>query len=161
MLLADFGLARAVDGATLTRSGVVAGTPCFMSPEQAQGESIDHRADLFSLGSVIYTMCTGHPPFRAETTLAVLRRICDDPPRSVCEVNADMPVWLEAIVMKLLAKQADERWQSASEVSEVLAGCLAHVQQPTHIPLPNEVTALAGRKSWRSHWWRTRRRWTS
>ena len=63
--ITDFGLARAVDDASVTQSGVVAGTPMYMSPEQAEGEPIDHRADLFSLGSVLYAMCTGRPPFRA------------------------------------------------------------------------------------------------
>src|SRR5262249_9406898 len=67
--IADFGLARAVDDASLTQAGVIAGTPMFMSPEQARGESLDHRSDLFSLGSVLYTMCTGQPPFRANKTL--------------------------------------------------------------------------------------------
>ena len=76
--ITDFGLARAVDDASQTQSGVIAGTPQYMAPEQARGEAVDARADLFSLGSVLYAMCTGHPPFRAETTLAVLRRICDD-----------------------------------------------------------------------------------
>src|SRR6202035_3884203 len=71
--LTDFGLARAVDDASLTQSGVIAGTPLFMSPEQACGESLDHRADLFSLGSVLYTLCTGVPPFRAPNTMAVLK----------------------------------------------------------------------------------------
>ena len=79
--ITDFGLARAVDDASQTQSGFIAGTPQYMAPEQARGEPIDARADLFSLGSVMYAMCTGRPPFRAETTLAVLRRICDDEPR--------------------------------------------------------------------------------
>ena len=70
--ITDFGLARAVDDASLTQSGVVAGTPLFMAPEQARSETIDHRADLFSLGAVLYAMCTGRSPFRAPTTLAVL-----------------------------------------------------------------------------------------
>src|SRR5205823_3462976 len=64
--LTDFGLARAVDDASLTQSGVLAGTPQYMAPEQAHGEPADHRADLFSLGSVLYAMCTGRPPFRAD-----------------------------------------------------------------------------------------------
>ena len=76
--LTDFGLARAVDDASLTQSGVVAGTPLFMAPEQARCETIDHRADLFSLGAVLYAMCTGRSPFRASTTLGVLRRVSDD-----------------------------------------------------------------------------------
>jgi len=76
VLLTDFGLARTMDEASLTRSGVIAGTPQYMSPEQARGESIDHRTDLFSLASVIYAMCVGHSPFRAETTMGILHRIC-------------------------------------------------------------------------------------
>ena len=81
--ITDFGLARAVDDASLTRSGIVAGTPLYMAPEQARGEALDHRADLFSLGTVLYAVLTGRPPFRAETALAVLKRVAeDDPPRS-------------------------------------------------------------------------------
>ena len=66
--ITDFGLARAVDDASMTRSGVIAGTPQYMSPEQARGEAIDARSDLFSLGSLMYAMCTARPPFRAETS---------------------------------------------------------------------------------------------
>src|SRR5438270_9475217 len=76
--LTDFGLARAVDDASLTQSGVVAGTPEYMAPEQARGEAVDHRADLFSLGSVLYAMCTGRPPFRASGSLAILKRVSED-----------------------------------------------------------------------------------
>ena len=86
--ITDFGLARAMDEASQTQSGVLAGTPQYMAPEQASGEAIDYRTDLFSLGSVLYAMCTGHSPFRAETTVAVLRRICDGSPRPVREVNS-------------------------------------------------------------------------
>ncbi len=78
--ITDFGLARAVDDASLTQSGVVAGTPQYMAPEQARGEPVDHRADLFSLGSVLYAMCTGQPPFRAGGTLAVLRQVAEETP---------------------------------------------------------------------------------
>lgn len=63
VMLTDFGLARTVDDASLTKTGVIAGTPQYMSPEQARGEATDHRSDLFSLGSVMYAMCTGRPPF--------------------------------------------------------------------------------------------------
>lgn len=137
--LTDFGLARAVDDATMTRSGVIAGTPQYMNPEQAHGKAIDNRADLFSLGSVLYAMCAGHPPFRAETTMGILRRICEETPRPVCEVNADVPVWLGRIIGKLHAKDPDERFQSAAEVAELLGKCLAHVQQPTAVPLPKSL----------------------
>src|SRR5207248_7730435 len=102
--LTDFGLARAADDASLTQSGVLAGTPQYMAPEQAQGEAMDHRADLFSLGSVLYAMCAGRPPFRAETTMAVIRRVCDERPRPLREVNPEVPGWLAAIIAKLHAK---------------------------------------------------------
>src|SRR5262249_38197920 len=85
--ITDFGLARMADDVGLTQNGVIAGTPEYMAPEQARGETIDHRADLFSLGSVLYACCTGQPPFRGSTALAVLRQVSDDPPRSVRSLN--------------------------------------------------------------------------
>lgn len=138
-MLTDFGLARAVDDASMTRSGVIAGTPQFMSPEQARGEAVDHRSDLFSLGSVLYTMCAGRPPFRAETTMGLLRRIIDVDPRPLTEVNSDSPLWLAAIVEKLHAKNADDRFESAGELADLLESCLAHVQQPTAVSLPDSI----------------------
>jgi serine/threonine-protein kinase len=134
--ITDFGLARAIDDATVTHSGFLAGTPQYMAPEQARGELIDHRCDLFSLGSVLYAMCAGHSPFRAETTMAVLRRLCEDSPTPLRQVNADVPVWLAEIVEKLHAKDPAERFQSASEVAELLAQHLAHCQQPLASPMP-------------------------
>jgi WD40 repeat protein len=128
--ITDFGLARTVDDASLTQSGIIAGTPAYMSPEQANGAKIDPRSDLFSLGSVLYTLCAGHAPFRAETTMGVLRRICEDTPRPVGEVNADVPDWLEAILARLHAKNPADRFQSAAEVADLLGRHLAHLQQP-------------------------------
>ena len=140
--LTDFGLARAADDASLTRTGIIAGTPQYMSPEQARGEPVDQRSDLFSLGSVLYAMCTGRPPFRAETSYGVLRRITDEEPRPIREINPDIPEWLCGIVARLMAKQPDDRFQSASEVSALLEQCLAHVQQPTVVPLPAVLISL-------------------
>lgn len=145
--ITDFGLARAIDDASQTQSGFIAGTPQYMAPEQARGESVDARADLFSLGSVMYAMCAGHPPFRAETTLAVLRRICDDEPRPIRDINPDVPAWLAAIIHKLLAKSADERFQSADEIATLLERCLAHLQQPTVIPPPAVIGTTATSRS--------------
>jgi serine/threonine protein kinase len=140
--LTDFGLARAVDDASLTQSGVIAGTPQYMAPEQAQGHAVDHRADLFSLGSTLYAMCTAHAPFRAESAMAVLRRVCDDQPRPLRSLNPDVPVWLAAIISKLHAKKPAERFQTAAEVAELFEKCLAHVQQPESNPLPRELSGL-------------------
>jgi serine/threonine-protein kinase len=145
-LLTDFGLARAMDDASLTRSGVIAGTPQYMAPEQARGETVDARSDLFSLGSVLYTMCAGRPPFRAESPLAVLRRLSEGPPRPLREVNPDVPDWLERIIARLHAANPDERVRSAAEVAELLEQCLAHVQRPSAAPLPE---ALAGTGLWK------------
>lgn len=135
-LLTDFGLARASDDASLTHTGYHPGTPQYMSPEQARGDAVDARSDLFSLGSVLYAMCTGRPPFRAETNYGVLRRITDNEPRRVREVSPMIPEWLEGIVNKLLAKDVAQRFQTAQEVAELLGQCLAHVQQPTAVVLP-------------------------
>ncbi len=127
--ITDFGLARAVDDASMTCSGIIAGTPQYMSPEQARGEPIDARSDLFSLGGVLYAMCTGRSPFRAETTYGVLHRIANDKPTPVCEVNTDVPVWLGHVIDRLIAKRPEDRFESAAQVAELIEGCLAHVQQ--------------------------------
>ena len=127
--LTDFGLARAVDDASLTQSGVVAGTPQYMSPEQARGEPVDHRSDLFSLGSVLYFMCAAHAPFRASSTPAVLRRVSDELPRPIREINPDVPVWLAEIIERLHAKAPGDRYGSASELAELLEQVLAAVQR--------------------------------
>src|SRR5262249_55116065 len=145
--LTDFGLARTVDDASVTQSGVIAGTPLFMSPEQAAGEPVDPRSDLFSLGSVLYMMCTGHAPFRASGTMAVMKRVIEDTTRPVREVNPEIPDWLEAIIAKLHAKKPEERFQSAKEVAELLEQHLAHLQQPSKIPMPAKVEAPPTEKS--------------
>jgi serine/threonine-protein kinase len=128
--ITDFGLARAVDDASVTESGIVTGTPQYMAPEQARGEAVDHRADLFSLGSVLYAMCTGRPPFRGSQTLAVLRRVADEHPPSVQAVNPEVPDWLAEIVARLHEREPERRFQSADEVARALGGHLARLQQP-------------------------------
>lgn len=142
--ITDFGLARAVDDASQTQSGFIAGTPQYMAPEQARGEPVDHRADLFSLGSVMYAMCTGRPPFRAETTFAVLRRICEETPRPLREVIPETPDWLQAIISRLHARDPAERFQSAAEVATLLEQYLAHLQQPATHPLPRFHYSFVG-----------------
>lgn len=137
--ITDFGLARAIDDASMTRSGIIAGTPQFMSPEQARGEAIDHRSDLFSLGSVLYAMCTGHPPFRAETSYGVLQRICHSQPRAIRQSNPEIPTWLCGLIERLHEKDPQKRFRSAAEVASLLSECVAHVQQPDAQPLPSEL----------------------
>lgn len=134
--LTDFGLARAADDASLTLSGVIAGTPQYMAPEQAMGGPIDSRADLFSLGSTLYALATGEPPFRAETPFAVMRRVADDEPTPIIEKNPALPRWFGDIVVRLMAKDPLDRFDSASELEKVFTQGLAHLANPDEVPAP-------------------------
>jgi serine/threonine-protein kinase len=148
VMITDFGLARAADDASLTRSGVIAGTPQYMSPEQARGEATDARSDLFSLGTVMYVMATGRLPFRAPTPFGVLRKITDHEPRAIRELNPVLPDWLCRVVEKLHSKSAGDRYESATEVAKILQQCLAHLQTPdTELP-----TELICRRKTNRYW---------
>lgn len=128
VLLTDFGLARAVDDASLTHTGVVAGTPHYMSPEQANGDQVDYRSDLFSLGAVLYFVATGHPPFRAERAMGVLHRICHSDHRPVWQVNAEIPDELSTTIDRLLAKKPSRRFASAETLQQALSQQLEKLQ---------------------------------
>jgi hypothetical protein len=145
--ITDFGLARAADDASLSQSGVIAGTPLYMAPEQANGEPLDHRADLFSLGSVLYTIASGRPPFRAGTTTAVLRRVAEDTPRPIRQIIPEVPQWLCDVIARLHAKSPAQRFQSAAEVAALLEQYLAHPQQPSLVARPGTAEVPAPRKS--------------
>jgi serine/threonine protein kinase len=134
--ITDFGLARMTDDVGLTQNGVIAGTPEYMAPEQTRGEVVDHRADLFSLGSLLYACCTGVPPFRGSTALSVLSRVNEKEPAPIRSLNADVPAWLEAFIARLMAKDPAHRLQSAAEVAQLLEGYLAHLRQPIAVPAP-------------------------
>lgn len=147
--LTDFGLARAADDASLTREGVLAGTPMYMSPEQAQGEPVDARSDLFSLGSVLYTMCTGRPPFRAPSAIAVLKRVCEETPQSIRAINPELPQWLEDFLSRMLAKAPHDRIATAREVADFLTQRLSELQQgrPSAV-LPAQEKKSPSRARW-------------
>ena len=140
--ITDFGLARAVDDNTMTQCGAIAGTPMYMSPEQARGEQVDQQSDLFSLGSVLYALCTGRPPYRADSSYGVMRRIIDELPTPVRDLNPQIPEWFARVVEKLMAKDKADRFASASEVQKLLEACLSHVQQPLSNPLPPSLPDL-------------------
>jgi serine/threonine protein kinase len=137
--ITDFSLARAADDASMTQSGLIAGTPMYMAPEQATGQKLDQRADLFSLGSVLYQMISGRPPFRAPTTLAVLKRVVEESPRPISQIIPETPEWLCGIVSHLHAKDPDDRYTSAKEVSDLLAQCLVDGQagRTPKVPTPS------------------------
>jgi hypothetical protein len=145
--ITDFGLARAVDDDTVSRPGVVGGTPQYMSPEQASGEPIDHRTDLFSLGSVLYALCTGQAPFRGNTLMATLKCVCEQTPRPIRTINPEVPSWLVKIIERLHAKDPADRYDSAAQVADLLGRCLAHVQQPASAPLPADLLPVRNRRA--------------
>lgn len=121
--LTDFGLARQLGGdSQLTATGQVLGTPGYMPPEQAEGrtEELDERADIYSLGAILYTLLTGRPPFQAATLVETLRQVSEQPPVAVRQLNPNVPVDLETISHKCLEKDAARRYQSARELAEEL-----------------------------------------
>lgn len=143
--ITDFGIAHVEEESRLTQSGVVAGTPQYMSPEQIKGEPIDARSDLFSLGSVLYVLCTGRPPFEAESRYELLNRVVEAKPPRAEKLNPKTPTWLAAIIAKLHARRPDDRYQSASETAAVLDECLHWVRQSKNDTQPLTVKQLDAR----------------
>jgi hypothetical protein len=131
VLLADFGLAKMVEGSVaLTGSGVGVGTPAYMAPEQGRGEQVDARADIYSLGVVLYEMLTGQVPFQAETPMAVVIKHITDPlplPRSV---NPGLPEAVERVILKALAKNSNDRFASTEQMADALAAATAAAVEP-------------------------------
>jgi hypothetical protein len=145
--IADFGLARVADEARLTQTGIVAGTPMYMAPEQALCEPLDARTDLFSLGSVLYALLTGQEPFPADSPVAVLRLVCEAAPRPIRELNPDVPEWLAAVVERLHARRPEDRFATAAEVADLLRYNLAHPDRPRPVaPPPRPARARRGRR---------------
>ncbi|MFM9965144.1 MAG: protein kinase domain-containing protein [Planctomycetaceae bacterium] len=119
--LLDFGLARTQDGSPqLTQSGAILGTPAFMAPEQASGMPLDGRADLFSLGAVLYLMLTGQRPFQGANTMAVLSALALHNPPAPRTIRAEIPQALSDLTMQLLSKNPQGRPASAREVAQLL-----------------------------------------
>jgi serine/threonine protein kinase len=153
--VADFGLVRVSDDASMTRSGLIAGTPQFMAPEQVRGEACDGRTDLFSLGCVLYALCVGHPPFRAESPYAAMQRIVHDSERPMSELRPEIPNWLGSLIHQLLAKRPEDRIDSSSSLVGILESELSHLQNPISTPTPTRdwIRIAESRASTRStHW---------
>jgi serine/threonine protein kinase len=128
-LISDFGLACVMAEAwRLTASGVLLGTPTYMSPEQAAGAAVDHRSDLFSLGSLLYHLCTGEPPFSGPSVMAILDRVLNADPRPIRDLNPDIPTALEGHIRRLMAKDPADRFPSANELARTLVDFLAETQ---------------------------------
>ncbi len=128
--VADFGLCRdlGADRLHITQPGTTMGTPLYMSPEQAQGKPLDHRSDLYSLGVTFYHMLSGEPPFRADSAVALAMKHVSEQPVSLRVRRPDIPLELERLVLKLMAKSPRDRYQSAAEMLADLAKIRASLQ---------------------------------
>jgi serine/threonine protein kinase len=132
--LLDFGIAKEY-GKLATSTGVVLGTPEYMSPEQAQGESVDFRTDIYALGIVVFEIFTGRLPFQGETPISILYKHVHEPPPLQDAAAEGMPSRLVAVLSRALAKNPAERYQTAGEMAEALRSVQA-VLFPSRIPPP-------------------------
>jgi TolB-like protein len=130
----DFGLARMTGGTLITQEGMTMGTVAYMSPEQAQGEEVDHRSDIWSLGVVLYEMFGGQLPFKGEKDQAVVYSILNDRPKPLAELRSEIPVPIGQIVEKALEKNPDERYQKIDELLDDLKSISAGI-------VPDEIKA--------------------
>ncbi len=142
-LLADFGIAKLTEGTqNLTGTGVI-GTPAYMAPEAAQGLPLDHRADIYSLGVLAYQMLTGEQPITAPSMMQLMLKVIQEPPRDILEVNPDLPEEIKPVFDTVLAKAANERYQTAIEFAEALSAALHNTTElkaiRAAVPLSNQT----------------------
>jgi serine/threonine-protein kinase len=142
--ITDFGIAR-MRAATdeLTQTGVMLGSPKYMSPEQVIGKRADHRSDLFSLGVILYELLTGNAPFNGENVTALMYQIVNFAPPAPSAVNPAVPELLDYIVAKMLAKPLEERYQSAADLAQDLRACERQISTPIAATLPPRPAGLA------------------
>ena len=121
-LVTDFGIARTAEGSSLTASGMLVGTPAYLSPEQVTGAPTDHRADIYALGVMAYEMLTGQPPFTGPTPTAVLMKRLSESPQPITKLRPDVPPALRDAIDGMLAQNPEERFQTAMDVVRALGG---------------------------------------
>ncbi|MFM2408398.1 MAG: hypothetical protein RL358_1140 [Pseudomonadota bacterium] len=123
----DFGIARITDSSK-TKTGMVLGTPSFMSPEQLAGQKISGTSDLFSLGVMLYQLVSARLPFEGDSMAQLMYRIANDEPTDILTIKPDLPACLVVIINKMLAKRIDERYANGAQIAEQLRGCVASLK---------------------------------
>ena len=126
----DFGLAKLVGASLITREGVTMGTVAYMSPEQARGETVDHRSDIWSLGVVIYEMLSGQLPFKGDHEASILYSVVHEEPRRLKDIKPDIPLEVEQIISRALKKNPESRYSSSAEMLKDLKAYLTHLRSP-------------------------------
>src|SRR5262249_7604322 len=121
-LVTDFGIARTADATSLTATGIMLGTPAYLSPEQVTGEASDHRVDIFALGVMLYEMLAGQVPYDAPTPTGALMKRLGGPPDPVTALRPDVPEAIANAISVCLASNPDDRYQSANDVIAALGG---------------------------------------
>jgi serine/threonine protein kinase/tetratricopeptide (TPR) repeat protein len=144
--IVDFGLAKLAGEAAVTRQGTVVGTPAYMSPEQAMGEEVDGRADLWALGTVLYEMVVGRRAFAADNEQAILHAITTGSPTPIDRVRAEVPAELQRIIRRCLKKRPEERYQPADEL-------VADLKRFRGESAPAEVVTQTLPSADRARWW--------
>jgi len=151
VLVTDFGIAKAAQaakekksgGSTLTSEGTVVGTPEYMSPEQAAGDPLDGRSDIYSLGVVLYQMLSGAPPFQGPSSAAILAQVLTEAPEPIRRHRPDVPEEMAVVLDRMMDKKRAKRFQLASEVSRALVGALpTAARDRVHIPLRRRLRSM-------------------
>ena len=149
----DFGIARAIADAssTMTQTAAVVGTAQYLSPEQARGETVDSRSDVYSTGCLLYELLTGRPPFVGDSPVAVAYQHVREPAAPPSDHDTELPPEVDAIVMKALAKRVEDRYQRAaamrSDIERYLAGRPVQAPAPPPPPVPTDPSAVGHRTS--------------
>ncbi len=142
VILTDFGIVRMLGLPRYTLTGVIAGTPSYMAPEQANSLTSDHRSDIYSLGVILYQLVTGHTPFTGDTPLEIIQKHIHEPPPLV-ETSKNIPMAVAQVIDKALAKDPAERYQTAASLTTALQQALGHTAVSTHTPAPIQPLATA------------------
>jgi len=163
--IVDFGLARHLGGRSISHTGMILGTPDYMSPEQVSGKTVDARSDIYSLGVVMYEMFTGKLPFTGETSVALIMAHLRKPPESPKRLRPELPPWISYMILKAMAKKPSKRFRKSTEILEYMERSIEQTEgvpdeeSPTPVPVKTQRPPIikapeARRPIWADRKWR-------